>query len=114
MSDPSLAHLFGRVAVVEERVAEAVERRKLGDPNPDDPFRGLYLSPEGAARLLGSPPQPLGPRIGAERMTEVERHADGAEQGGARLRLRGLAHSFGLEPLDVDLLLVALAPDLDA
>ena len=38
---------------------------------------------------------------------------DAAEAAGADVRLRRLVRSFDLEPLDVELLLVALAPDLD-
>ena len=43
----------------------------------------------------------------------MERDADAAERAGADLRLRRLARSFGLDPYDVELLLIALAPDLD-
>ena len=43
----------------------------------------------------------------------LETRADEAERAGSDVRLRGLARAFGLEPVDVDLLLVALAPDLD-
>jgi hypothetical protein len=114
MTDPSLLHLFGRLAVIEERVADAVERRRAVDPNPDDPFRGLYLSPDGAARLLRPQPESVGSAVGAERLAAVERAADAAVADGVCVRLRGVAQAFELERLDVDLLLVALAPDLDA
>ena len=40
----SIAHLVGRVRVVEERVRGLVANRRAHDPAPDDPFRGLYLS----------------------------------------------------------------------
>jgi ATPase family associated with various cellular activities (AAA) len=114
MTDASLAHLFGRLAVIEERVADAVERRRADDPNPDDPFRGLYLSPDGAARLLHARTDAPKPVPGAQRLAGVEKAADDAEAGGTPIRLRGVTRAFALEPLDVDLLLVALAPDLDA
>jgi Winged helix domain, variant/ATPase family associated with various cellular activities (AAA) len=111
MKDPSLAHLFGRLGVIEERVAHAVERRRAVDPNPDDPFRGLYLSADGAAELLRPNLELVEPAVGAERLAAVEHAADAS---GVPVRLRTMAQAFGLEPLDLDLLLVALAPDLDA
>ena len=55
---------------VEERVRALVAHRRAGDPDPDDPFRGLYLSDETVDRLLApdgrairpSPPTRAGPR----------------------------------------------------
>jgi hypothetical protein len=47
-------------------------------------------------------------------LAQVEAAADEAEAAGCRLRLRTLATTFGLTGTDVDILLVALAPDLDA
>ncbi len=49
---PSLVDLIGRLAAVEERVRAAVAARRAVDPEPDDAFRGLYLSDEQADRLL--------------------------------------------------------------
>ena len=54
--NPSLAHLLGRVGVVEERIRILVATRRADDPQPDDPFRGLYLSEEAVDRLLGGAP----------------------------------------------------------
>ncbi|MFC9391194.1 ATP-binding protein [Streptomyces venezuelae] len=85
---------------VEERVRLAVARRRAGDPDPDDPYRGQYLSPEAAGRLLDAPAGPLLSVLPAAE----------APPGSP---LHVLAARFGLDPLDVDLLLVALAPDLD-
>ena len=47
-----LDYLSGRVSLVEGRVRALIEHRRRGDPNPDDPFRGLYLSDEAIDRLL--------------------------------------------------------------
>ncbi|MGH8899290.1 MAG: ATP-binding protein [Egibacteraceae bacterium] len=110
--DPSLRHLLGRMAAVEARVRAAVGRRREQDPAPDDPFRGLYLSDEQADRLLRGPGVPL--PVDDAALAEVERAADADEAAGADLRLRRLARSFGLQPVDVELLLIALAPDLDS
>jgi hypothetical protein len=111
MGDPSLAHVLGRVGVVEERIRALVAARRAEDPQPDDPFRGLYLSDEAVDRLLAS--AATTPRWAADdpRQAECERLADAAPEP---VRLRVLAETFGLVPLDVELLLVATACDLDA
>ena len=44
---------------------------------------------------------------------EIEATADAAERDGADLRLRRLARSFRLEEIDIELLLIAIAPDVD-
>ncbi|MEV1085200.1 ATP-binding protein [Streptomyces sp. NPDC050211] len=93
--------LWARLRAVEERVRHAVGVRRAGDPDPDDPYRGQYLTPEAAARILDEPggldvpgEEPWQPPTGSV--------------------LDALARRFGLSPLDLDLLLVAVAPDLDA
>jgi hypothetical protein len=112
---PSLEHLLGRLAVVEARVKAAVNRRRAGDPEPDDPFRGLYLTEEQVDQLLDAPAPPPPPDpAAAEDLSRVEKAADTAEAEGEDIRLRRLAKTFDLEPLDAELLLVSLAPDLDA
>ncbi|MCJ8505896.1 ATP-binding protein [Kocuria flava] len=114
MTDPaSLAHVLGRAGVVEERIRRLVAKRRAEDPQPDDPFRGLYLSEQAVDRLLASLPSTPEPDGPSPRLQQCERAADRAEEGGHRLRLRELAAAFGLSALDVDLLLVALAADLE-
>ena len=104
---------------IDRRVMAAVERVASSDPNPADPFRGLYLSDEAVDRLLGGASpylDPDGQEAGggaSQRQLQCEQSADEAEETGHRLRLRELAVTFGLLPLDIDLLLVALAADLD-
>lgn len=51
-STASLKHLLARLALVESRVRRAVALRRTGDPDPDDAFRGLYLSEAAVDRLL--------------------------------------------------------------
>ncbi|MFE5967311.1 ATP-binding protein [Streptomyces sp. NPDC056463] len=106
--DPAgLTHLWARLARVELRVRDAVADRHATDPNPDDPYRGQYLTPEGAERLLRAPAA-FHPGPGA-----AAGPAD-APPASAGSRLRRLAEDFGLLPLDEELLLVALVPDVDA
>ncbi|MFC7547731.1 AAA family ATPase [Plantactinospora sp. GCM10030261] len=88
-----LADLLGRLADLERRIREAVTARRTTDPAPDDPFRGLYLSDDAIDDLLHGPRQPYpSPPHGADLLPEA---AD-------------------LIPLDTELLLVALAPDVDS
>lgn len=114
MADASLSHLLGRLELIEARVRAAVARRRAIDPDTDDRFRGLYISPAQVDRLLAAreavPPDPEA----EARLKEIESAADAAERQGAELRLRRLATSFGLEPIDLELLLIAMAPDVDA
>ncbi|MCI3226615.1 ATP-binding protein, partial [Streptomyces sp. NP-1717] len=97
-----LRHLLARAVAVEQRVRRAVAARRATDPDPDDAFRGLYLTEENVARLLDEdasrsfpPPdeQPLGSPPDS--------------------RLTSLTEKFALTALDVEILLIALVPDLD-
>ncbi|MFE3518262.1 ATP-binding protein [Streptomyces sp. NPDC059166] len=93
--------MWVRLGLVERRVREAVARRRATDPDPDDPYLGQYLTPEAAARVLDEPGG-LGVPAGEP------------WQPPAGSSLGRLARRFGLSPLDLDLLLVALLPDVDA
>ncbi|MGW6933238.1 ATP-binding protein [Lentzea sp. NPDC054927] len=90
--------IFERMAGLERRIRMAVAARRATDPNPDDPFRGLYLSDEVIEALLDSGREPFG--------SFTETNADG--------RLGQLARKAQLSEVDVELLLVALAPDVDS
>ena len=59
-------------------------------------------------------PRPSAPGARRERWPGSRRRRTRAAAAGADLRLRRLAASFELDSVDVELLLVALAPDLDA
>jgi winged helix domain-containing protein/ATPase family protein associated with various cellular activities (AAA) len=93
------ADVLARLAAVERRVRAAVAERRRGDPHPDDPYRGLYLTDDAVAALLETPRKPFPAPSPA-----------GAGNG----RLAELAAGARLSELDVDLLLVALAPDVDS
>jgi hypothetical protein len=113
-TDGSRGHLLGLLAALEARVRCLVAARRGTDPAPDDPFRGLFLNAAHVDRLLAGPPEApaVPPEVAAAR-AEVEAAADRLEAAGGRLRLRTLAADFDLTGTDVDILLVALAPDLD-
>ncbi len=87
---------------LDELLARAVERSAelTGVAPGTDPFRGLYLAHDDVARsLTRQPGEPLG--IAAP---------DGYELGGA---LGALASQFGLSSFDIDLLVIALASEVD-
>ncbi len=115
--DASLGYLQARLGIVEARVRAAVARRRASDADPDDRFRGLYISEAQVDALLAGPEQRLVPEpadaAAAAQLVELDAQAAEAERGGTPIRLRQLVATHHLEPVDVDLLLVALAPDLD-
>src|SRR5262245_17617142 len=85
---------------LDDALARAVARaRTLFEPGSEgDPYRGLCIRPAEVERLLS---QPAG----------VPLLWSGRDPGGAPLP--ALARAFGLSPFDVDVLLIALAPELD-
>ncbi|MFF2543044.1 ATP-binding protein [Kitasatospora sp. NPDC058063] len=96
--------LWERLQRVERRVRAAVRERRADDPDPDDPYRGQYLGPEAVERILAA---------------SATVHRAAADPGDGPVpspgsRLGRLSAAFGLLPVDLDLLLVALAPDLDS
>ncbi|MFJ5081969.1 ATP-binding protein [Streptomyces sp. NPDC088706] len=95
--------LWERLVRVEERVRHAVAARRATDPDPDDPYRGQYLTPEAVGRVLES----------RDAFAPVPDASYGTESAPPDSRLDRLAVRFGLVPLDVELLLVAVAPDID-
>ncbi|MGB7982125.1 MAG: ATP-binding protein [Candidatus Nanopelagicales bacterium] len=113
MTTPDLAYLLGRVQLVEGRVRELVALRRAGDAAPDDPFRGLYVSEETVDLLLAAEAPAIHP-LASEARTALEADADQAEADGLPLGLRRLARTAKLTSLDVELLMIALLPDLDS
>ncbi|WP_375425730.1 ATP-binding protein [uncultured Friedmanniella sp.] len=109
----SLEQLLGWAALVEARVRSLVAAARTGDPNPDDPFRGLYLSEEAVDRLLRDDAAPDLADDGRLR-AELTDRGGRADADGQALRLGRLARDAALIPLDVELLVTALLPDLDA
>jgi hypothetical protein len=115
VTDPSLIHVLRRLELIEARVRAAVARRRTIDPETDDRFRGLYISQVHVDRLLAEKSVPAAPDAGAAKARdEIEAAADDAERGGADLRLRRLARNFHLDEIDIELLLIGMAPDVDA
>ncbi|MQA25118.1 MAG: ATP-binding protein, partial [Micromonosporaceae bacterium] len=116
-ADPSLGRLLGRVSELRARVRAAVDRRRAVDPGTDDPFRGLYVADAEVDALLDDTRRrpALNPDPGADPggASDPAHAADTADAIDAAGRLGRLARAFGLTGFDVEILLVALAPDLD-
>ncbi|WP_329576750.1 ATP-binding protein [Kitasatospora sp. NBC_01250] len=100
---PADRYLWDRLGHLEQRIRAAVRERRAGDPDPDDPYRGQYLTPEAVERILAAPAM-VGRAGGG--LGEPPAPPPGS-------RTARLAEAFGLLPIDLELLLVALAPDLD-
>ena len=91
--------LTERLSSLGECVRASVARRRSIDPNPDDPFRGMYVSDDHVDELLDGP---------ARAIDQLARHPIDPTTRTGRLAAR-----FGLDELDIGLLTVAIAPDLD-
>ncbi|OWA23090.1 AAA family ATPase [Streptomyces sp. CS057] len=109
--DPDHCHLLARAAAVERRIRHAVELRRSTDPDPDDDFRGLYLTDENVVRLLDEEGARGFPALEEPLAGGESPAAPSGEEAGSRLAC--LAREFGLTALDTEILLIALVPDLD-
>ena len=103
-----LAYLWARLAAVEWRVRQAVAVKAVDDPVIDDPHRGLYLTAEKVRRVLDGRPEPLPQQDGGH---DPDVLAAMVPEPGPRLLT--LARRFRLDPIDVEFLLVSMAPDVD-
>src|SRR3954452_24109913 len=95
-SQASLAHLMGRIGIVEMSVRAAVARRQRGDPDPHDPLRGVFLSDDYVTWLLDRDRSVDGAEEVLALREQLERDAEEAEERGVDVRLRRLSRSFGL------------------
>jgi len=102
MTGAVTAALLRRIQRVEIAVREAVALQRENDPNPDDPFRGLYLSDEALDATLEAARAPFAG------------WSEPADDPDSPDPLTVLAERTGLTALDEALLLVALAPDVDS
>jgi hypothetical protein len=110
----SIGYLLARLRIVEARVRALVARRRQDDPSPEDPFLGLYLSDEHVDRMLSVSLSPVAEPAHDSRLASLEEEARRAETAGTLSRLQSLAQRAGLDEPDVELLMVALLPDLDS
>ena len=107
----------GRLLIRLDRMLRAAVERMLANLGPDaaaDPFRGLYISRDDAARLLDAWPG----YIASPGAALARRRPDRGRPQGGRLtdvgpELAWLAGAYGLSDFDLDIVLLALAPEVD-
>ena len=119
----SLQHLLAELERIDLLIAAQVARaRRLH--TDDEQFRGLYISEEEIDALLkqplGRPRWARGPAARNEpgpALDEIGRRnnlrAQESIRCGIELRLHNLQHIFGLDPFEIDVLLVCLAVEVD-
>jgi SpoVK/Ycf46/Vps4 family AAA+-type ATPase len=90
--------------------AVCAARELYGSAAAPDPFRGLRISEEDVTRLLSV--KPLAPAWPDEAPDEEDARRDAFGAGGPS-PFAWLGQAFGLSDFDMDVLLVALAPELD-
>jgi len=127
----SQSHLLAGLAVLDLRVQWAITRARAGGLQPDDDFRGLYISDAQADALLNQgigghiwangnghgngrhPAAPDFPTILDQACREWADRTQASLDAGLALRLQHLCAAFALSPAETDALLIALAPEID-
>ncbi len=122
-----LYHLQLELQRIDLRLQRAIQRWKRAGQDPEDAFRGLYVSDEQADALLA---RPLGGNWGeiatlpddldrslTQRENQVARKLEALHREASDhqhvLPLRHLQQAFELTPFDRDAFLITLAPSLD-
>jgi AAA+ superfamily predicted ATPase len=110
VANSTLAELMPALQRLDRLIEHAVAAAQVayGPETPTDPYRGLYIVRAEVERLLAR--QPGASVLWSER-TEAEDPS--TDPIGDESRLAWLRQVFDLSPFDVDVLLVALAPELD-
>ena len=120
-------HLQIELQRVDLRLQRAVQLWQLAGQNPDDAFRGLYVSDDEANALLARPVSANWGQtatLPAEATQALERNAariqtessailDEATKQRHRLPLVHLVQAFGLSRFEIDVLLLCIAPSVD-
>lgn len=131
------AQLLAGLAVVDLRIKWAVARARANGLNPQDEFRGLYISDDQITELLGFDiGQHLwsanghgvnghganghGPHPGvhwpeqiASARAQWQAQTRAAREAGVTMRLDEITQAFGLTMAEVEAFLLALAPEID-
>ncbi|MCB8967253.1 MAG: ATP-binding protein [Ardenticatenaceae bacterium] len=122
-------HLLAGLACVDLRIHWAVARARANGLDPHDEFRGLYISEAQVDTLLGYElgqhawrmngnghdahiPLPW-PQVLAEARRQWQMQTAVSRSANIPLPLDDMARAFNLDEVDVDALLIALAPELD-
>ncbi len=128
----SLEHLLAGLAYIDLHIRWAVARARLVGLNPDDEFRGLYISDAQIDTLMGydvghhlwgsvNGKMPNGEETGLEQWPLVINQARqewlartaATKAVGIPMLLANLAEETQLNDMELDALLIALAPEVD-
>lgn len=128
----SQTHLLAGLAVVDLRIKWAVARARANGLNPQDEFRGLYISDDQITEMLGydigqhlwstnghgangngSQGSIHWPELIANARTRWQGQTRTAREAGVVMRLDELAQAFGLTLAETEAFLLALAPEID-
>ncbi|MGB5061541.1 MAG: hypothetical protein WBO48_22775, partial [Candidatus Promineifilaceae bacterium] len=123
----SQSHLLAALALLDLRVQWAIARARANGLQPDDDFRGLYISDDHADALLkqgigghlwangnGRHPLPANfPALLEQARQEWEARTQASRANDILLRLDHLTTAFHLTAAETDALLIALAPEID-
>ncbi len=102
-----LEHLLAQLRRITALVSERLSLLQSSDTGDEDEFRGLYVS-EGEVQALLADPE----LFRAEGSKSLEALSSDLT-GDAFSRLARLQKAFGLSPFELDVVLIALAPELD-
>ena len=109
-----MQHLLHELGRMDQLLRQAVRRLRAAQPDGPLEFRGLYVPEENTevdAMLSGA--YPIAPGFRSPQNGGEDGPTVAVRERGIELRLLTLADRAGLTDLDVDLLLVCLAPELD-
>jgi AAA+ superfamily predicted ATPase len=122
-----LEEILVAISYIDLRIRWAVVRARSQGLDPTDEFRGLYISEGQVDTLLSYDighdlwPSSNGRMNEQDEWPEIIENArvhwmartDASREAGIILRLDGIAQRFGLSQVEIDILLVALAPEID-
>ena len=120
----NLEHLLDELSRIDLLMRSYLENLQENFPEAGDELRGLYISEAEIEQIQRNPGfgsrQRILPDIRIERLKEINsvRKEIDARKGeslkrGRELRLHTLSELFGLDPFEIDILLIGLAPELD-
>jgi hypothetical protein len=113
-ADLSAAHLRAHLGLLETRVRGLAERVGSRRPARTAALAGLFLTLDDVRAEAAPADEPPEDAVEVEEARTAVAVVEGrAQADGHRLRLVDLARAFHLAPIDVELLLIAIAPDVD-
>jgi len=111
--DAAIKQLNFYLEVLLAQVKGAVQRRRAVDDDPDNNFRGLYVTDKDAQRLLDGGWPPIFPAAPADDEPLLITALDGGMTYLPETPINRIRETFSLTDTEITLLIIALAPDMD-